>query len=152
MDTTPPAAAAKHVVTKVNEVCSGSADKTEPPLNPNQPNHRSGIGFSDYCACVNQIKKLKPRAKVYFLAENFPHPELCLAFRPNNNFYFFNDSMHWKRDLHIMSQSQLLIGGSSSFVVLGAQLCEDCTVIHNTAIKFAKSDYEKKLPIHLKHF
>ena len=36
----PPAAAAKHVVTNVREVNSGSADNTEPPLKPNQPNHR----------------------------------------------------------------------------------------------------------------
>ena len=36
--TTPPAAAAKQVVTKVREVNSGSADNTEPPLKPNQPN------------------------------------------------------------------------------------------------------------------
>ena len=36
----PPAAAAKHVVTKVRDVNAGSADNTEPPLNPNHPNHR----------------------------------------------------------------------------------------------------------------
>ena len=38
--TTPPAAAAKQVVTRVNEVNDGSADKTDPPLKPNQPNQR----------------------------------------------------------------------------------------------------------------
>ena len=37
---TPPAAAAKQVVTKVKEVNSGSAERTDPPLNPNHPNHR----------------------------------------------------------------------------------------------------------------
>ena len=37
---TPPAAAARHVVTKVREVNSGSAESTEPPLKPNHPNHR----------------------------------------------------------------------------------------------------------------
>ena len=37
---TPPAAAAKQVVTRVKEVNSGSAERTEPPLNPNHPNHR----------------------------------------------------------------------------------------------------------------
>ena len=35
---TPPAAAAKEVVTSVNDVSVGSADRTEPPLNPNHPN------------------------------------------------------------------------------------------------------------------
>ena len=39
-DDTPPAAAAKQVVTKVRDVNSGSADKTEPPLKPNHPNQR----------------------------------------------------------------------------------------------------------------
>ncbi len=39
-EATPPAAAAKHVVTRVKEVNSGSAERTDPPLNPNQPNHR----------------------------------------------------------------------------------------------------------------
>ena len=39
-DETPPAAAAKQVVTKVKEVNSGSAERTEPPLNPNHPNQR----------------------------------------------------------------------------------------------------------------
>src|SRR5690606_23277155 len=38
--TTPPAAAAKQVVTSVNDVKPGSADKIEPPLNPNHPNHK----------------------------------------------------------------------------------------------------------------
>src|SRR5690606_35384835 len=37
---TPPAAAAKQAVTKLKEVNAGSADKIEPPLNPNQPNHK----------------------------------------------------------------------------------------------------------------
>ena len=36
---TPPAAAAKQVVT-VSEVNAGSAESTEPPLNPNHPNQR----------------------------------------------------------------------------------------------------------------
>jgi len=31
-------AAAKHVVTNVKDVNSGSAESTEPPLNPNHPN------------------------------------------------------------------------------------------------------------------
>ena len=35
--TIPPVAAAIEVVTKTYEVRAGSADKTEPPLNPNHP-------------------------------------------------------------------------------------------------------------------
>ena len=36
----PPAAAARQVVTNVSDVKVGSADKTDPPLNPNHPNHK----------------------------------------------------------------------------------------------------------------
>lgn len=35
-----PAAAARLVVTNTLDTCSGSADNTEPPLNPNYPNHK----------------------------------------------------------------------------------------------------------------
>ena len=37
---TPPAAAAIQVVTRVRDVNSGSAERTEPPLNPNHPSQR----------------------------------------------------------------------------------------------------------------
>src|SRR6188768_3973744 len=37
----PPAAPAKQVFTRTNEVRAGSADSTEPPLNPNQPSHKT---------------------------------------------------------------------------------------------------------------
>ena len=39
-DPIPPAAAAKQVVTNTIEVPAGSADNTDPPLKPNQPNQR----------------------------------------------------------------------------------------------------------------
>jgi hypothetical protein len=35
----PPAAAARQVVTRTNDVFAGSADNTDPPLNPNHPSH-----------------------------------------------------------------------------------------------------------------
>jgi phosphoribosylaminoimidazolecarboxamide formyltransferase/IMP cyclohydrolase len=37
----PPAAAARHVVTRTNEVAAGSAESTEPPLKPNHPSHNN---------------------------------------------------------------------------------------------------------------
>ena len=37
--TTARAEAARQVVTSTNEVAAGSAESTEPPLNPNQPSH-----------------------------------------------------------------------------------------------------------------
>ena len=48
-----------------------------------------------------------------------------------------------------MSQSNLLIGGSSSFFMLGAHLCQNCTVIHNSVAKFKKTHYERKLTSHM---
>ena len=51
----------------------------------------------------------------------------------------------------IMSQSQLLIGGQSSFFVLGSHLCNNCTVIHSSGKKFIQSTYEiKNITPHLK--
>ena len=43
----PPAAAAKHVVTNTRDVFAGSADKTDPPLNPNQPNQSISTPAAD---------------------------------------------------------------------------------------------------------
>jgi len=120
--------------------------------NPDKSDLRNGLGFSDYCTCINQIQKIKPQARIYFFAENFEHPELCFANQSKTDFHFFNDSMQWKRDLDIMSQSNLIVGGSSSFFVLGAFLCQNCSVIHNTKIKFAKSNYERNLSQQMKDF
>ena len=116
--------------------------------NPDKPNFRSGLGFSNYCSCIGLIRMMNFDAKIFLFAENFPYSELCEHI-PSENIKVLNDSMAWKRDIDIMSQSQLLIGGSSSFFVLGAHLCENCTVIHSSVPKFAKSEYEKLLPMHL---
>ena len=91
---------------------------------------------------------INPDIEIFFFAEGLVKPKSCWNFKLKN-IHFFNDSLSWKRDIDIMSQSQLLIGGSSSFFVLGSHLCLNCTVIHSTPIKFMKSDYEQKLPIHL---
>merc|ERR1712150_73249 len=87
-------------------------------------------------------------AKIFLFAENFPYSESC-TYLPSRNIAFFNDSTSWKRDIDIMSQSQLLLGGSSSFFVLGSHLCENCSVIHSSDKKFIKSEYENLLPTHL---
>ena len=120
--------------------------------NPDKPDQRNGLGFSDYCKCINHIQKIKPQARIFLFAENLKYPEMCFANQSKTNFHFLNDSKQWKRDLDIMSQSNLIVGGSSSFLVLGAHLCQNCSVIHNTKIKFAKSNYERNLPQHIKEF
>ena len=119
----------------------------------NQPDQRTGLSFSDYCLCIRYMIHLNPRIKIFMFAENFKRVDLCPALK-STNVQFFNDSKPWKRDIDIMSQSHLLIGGKSSFFVLGAHLCEvdgtRCTVIHESPRKFAESSYEKRLPQHLK--
>jgi len=115
---------------------------------PNKPNARSGLSFANYCFCINKILLISPKIEIYFFAEEFPCPEYCVNSK-FKNFHFNNDSITWKRDIDIMSQSQLLIGGSSSFFALGSHLCENCTVIHSSPVKFKRSDHEKKLPTHL---
>ena len=119
---------------------------------PDQPDVRSGLGLSDYCSCVKEIKRIKPQATIHFFAENLNQFIFCSEFESNENFHFYNDSMNWKHDLDIMSQSQLILGGSSSFFVLAAHLCQNCTVIHNSSIKFAKTEYEKNLPKHMNDY
>ena len=117
---------------------------------PDFPGDRSGLSFKGYCECVHEILLVNSKVEIYFFAEGFPHPESCdhLKF---DNVHFINESITWKRDIDIMSQSQLLIGGSSSFFALGAHLCENCAVIHSSEHerKFRQTNYEKTLPKHL---
>ena len=78
--TTPPAAAAKQVVTRVNDVNSGSADKTEPPLNPNHPNHKintPAVAKGMLCpgmACVFPFLNFPIRAPSNQTATSAAHP------------------------------------------------------------------------------
>lgn len=114
-----------------------------------QPNIRSGLKFSQYCKCLLEIQSLKPSAKIFIFAEKLNSVnELCLGLNPNET-HHFSESQSWRRDIDIMSQSDLLLGGSSSFFVLGAHLCQNCTVIHNSVPKFQQSKYEKTLPSHI---
>jgi hypothetical protein len=77
----PPAAAARHVVTRTNDVLAGSADKTDPPLNPNQPNQRirtpaadNGIfdpGIATGFPLLSNFPFLAPKRYIIIKA---PHP------------------------------------------------------------------------------
>ena len=126
---------------------------------PNQPDVRNGLGLLDYCVCVKEIRRIKPQATIHFFAENLNKSKFCVfcnivctKFQSNGNFYFYNDSTNWKHDLDIMSQSQIILGGSSSFFVLAAHLCQNCTVIHDSRIKFAKYKHEENLPKHMNDY
>ena len=117
-----------------------------------RPNLRSGLKFSHYCKCVLEIQSLRPSAVIFIFAEKLKNVnEVCFGLNSNRTQHF-SDSQSWKRDIDIMSQSNLLIGGSSTFFMLGAHLCQNCTVIHNSVPKFRKSKYEKTLPSHINAF
>ena len=114
-----------------------------------QPNERSGLGFSDYCKCIYEIQSIKPQAVVFIFAESLTNVyEICNDLNPKKA-HHLGDSRSWKRDIDIMSQSNLLIGGSSSFFMLGAHLCQNCTVIHNSVAKFGQSSYENTMMPHM---
>ena len=120
--------------------------------NADEPNMRSGLKFSHYCKCVLEIQSLNPNAIIFIFAEKLKSvSELCVGLNPNRT-HHFSDSQFWGRDIDIMSQSNLLLGGSSSFFMLGAHLCQNCTVVHNSVPKFRKSKYEKTLPAHINAF
>lgn len=117
-----------------------------------QPNIRTGLKFSHYCKCALEIQSLKPNAIIFIFAEKLRNvKKICPGLNPNTT-HHFSDSQYWRRDMDIMSQSNLLIGGSSSFFVLGAHLCQNCTVVHGSVPKFQMSKYEKTLPSHIKAF
>ena len=120
--------------------------KTE---DPNHPDMRTGLAFSDYCLCIRFILHRNPQVKIFLFAEGLQNTSSCEPLK-SKNVQVFNESNLWKRDIDIMSQSQLLIGGGSSFFVLAANLCEKCTAIHSTDVKFGESKYEKRLSPHLK--
>ena len=126
-----------------------TASNTDSP--ENVITDRGGLSFFHFCLCIEVILKIDPNIKIFVFAENYKHPETC-SHLSLKNVIFSNESSSWEKDLDIMSQSQLLIGGLSSFFVLGAHLCESCDVIHCSTLKFAKSDHEKILPPHLREY
>ena len=65
---------------------------------------------------MQTIEQLAPKASVFFFAEGLKDLSECRDDLPNVQ--LFNESNEWKRDLDIMSQSQLLIGGSSRYAHL----------------------------------
>ena len=84
--------------------------------NTSRPNLRTGLGLGGFCKCMQTIEQLAPQASVFFFAEGLKDLSECKDDLPNVQ--LFNESNEWKRDLDIMSQSQLLIGGSSRYAHL----------------------------------
>ena len=116
---------------------------------PSSPDTRAGLRLKEYCLCIDRILILRPNARIFLFAEELNNITEACKIIDHKGISFQNESISWKRDIDIISQSNLLIGGSSSFFVLGAHLCQSCTVIHNSVTKFSKSKYEKTLRTHM---
>ena len=114
---------------------------------PNLPNKRSGLGFNDFCICIKKILDIDPKAKIFFFAEGISNPyRKCSVLRRVEVFHESKSTSSWKEDIDIMSRSQLLIGGESSFLRLAAFLCKRCTVIDSSPKSFfAMSLPEKRM-------
>ena len=119
--------------------------------NPEHSNIRNGLEISGHCSCIKKVLEIHPQAKVFFLAENFMHTNSCDVLN-SERVHLSRESKSWQMAIDVMSQSQLLIGGDSSFFVLGAHLCERCIVLHSSSLKFQMSKNEQTLPKHITEF
>jgi len=119
--------------------------------NVDMPNVRAGLSLSEFCQCIKTVFETNHRyhSKVFLFIERFNPKKLLMCQDALKSVTIRSESAEWRTDLDIMSQSDLLIGGSSSFFVLGAHLCQNCTVIHNSLKKFKMSAYENFLPKHM---
>ena len=63
MAPTAPADAAMHVVTSVSDTRFGSPDRTEPPLNPNQPSHSRKTPMAASGMLLGRIGRMRPSGR-----------------------------------------------------------------------------------------
>jgi len=123
-----------------------------------QPDKRAGVGLSVYKNIANnELKKLPGHNKrVLFLSEGNKTLFESFLKRVPNSEYITNSG--WTYGIDLLAQSDVIIGGTSSYFVLGAHLCKKCKVIQvaNDARKFAApSEKEKRAKkehhIYIKH-
>ena len=109
--------------------------------NVERPNVRAGIGLSQLARNTKEYFKENPKARVFFFSEGEQHEfEDFRTIVPSTE-WRLNGS--WKDALWTMSQSNVLIGGTSSFFVLGAHLCNQCTVVTiESSPKFRSRPFE----------
>ena len=106
-----------------------------------RPDGRAGRGLSRLAHDTNEYFKANPKARVFLIAEGKQHEfEEFRTIVPSTE-WRLNGS--WKDALWTMSQSNVVIGGKSSFFVLGAHLCDQCTVVTiKSQPKFRARAYE----------
>jgi hypothetical protein len=119
----------------------------EPRPDPEKPDFRNAFGLTRLAHKTTQIVKRYPSARVMFHSEG----EMAV-------FQRFKDivptaEMHiadnWQTGIDLMSQSNILIGGTSSYFTLSAHLCKTCTVITDIYnMKFSVDSSEKRFATH----
>lgn len=105
--------------------------------NSEHPNSRAGGGLSRLANHAKIHANNFKNASVFFLSEGTPEDFVHFKIIVPNAIMILNGS--WKDALWIMSQSNVLIGGTSSFFVLGAHLCSNCTIVTKTSQKKFKA-------------
>lgn len=115
------------------------------------PNQRAGVGLSKYIEATRYQQELynSSETEIHFFSEG--EPTTFISFQdafPSATLHL--NSTSWVESLDIMSQSNVLIGGHSSFFVLASHLCEYCKVITAThrGKKFSVKKQEVSLARH----
>ena len=110
--------------------------------NVDRPDHRAGRGLSRLAHDTNKYFKANSNARVFFISEGKPHEfEEFRTIVPSTE-WRLDDA--WKDALWTISQSNIVIGGTSSFFALGAHLCSQCTVVTiKSHPKFRAHRFEK---------
>mmetsp|Transcript_5695 Transcript_5695/g.13820 ORF Transcript_5695/g.13820 Transcript_5695/m.13820 type:complete len:200 (+) Transcript_5695:749-1348(+) len=107
-----------------------------PTGNSERPNFRAGSSLSNFAFKTAQYLKANPGARVFFFSEG--PTETFAPFQkivPSGELHLNGP---WQTAIDTFSQSNILLGGPSSFFVIGAHLCNNCTVVTLTKnVKFS---------------
>ena len=95
--------------------------------NTERPNGRAGSSLKKFAFKTAQYLKANPGARVFFFSEG-PRETFAL-FQKNVPTAELHLNGSWQTAIDTFSQSNILLGGTSSFFVIGAHLCNNCTVV-----------------------
>ena len=120
------------------------------------PDPRASTGLHNYIQATDLIRNILSESShnrqtyIHFFSEGNTSDFLSFSEKFPNARVHINGN--WTNAVDIMSQSNVLIGGKSSFFVLGSLLCRKCTVMSFAPRpKFDVSAVESLLSSHVKH-
>ena len=97
------------------------------------PNKRAGAGLHEYIKATDLARKIlsssfeNKKTRINFFSEGISSNFLSFSEKfPNAS---FDINGNWTSAVDIMSQSNVIVGGGSSFFVLGSLLCRKCSVM-----------------------